>query len=1682
MFTDFLSANTFLEVDKLSRELDRARILDWLGGGSDVQNHHGEPCPGTGDCFIGSDAFKDWTQRPPSLLWCHGAPGVGKSLLAKIAARSLAGNCVASYFCHFAVLKDMQTAHVILRTILRQVVQQVDAETISGLIKFCPDPEKLQSTRGVGEVLAKACEIQKNVFLILDGPDELREPGEILECLKELTSINSGCRVLVTSRNIPQVRNILDFAQEFEIHAYELDIGAFVGSRFRSCDMWDDAAAVVTFSQEVVQKASGSFLLARLMTDHLLQLTTVGEMRAVLREAPTELRQEYEAVLLRIDSQSVPQRALARRAIGWITHAQRPFTVGELTHALATKAALGGGGSLSDYMVKTDTLLRVCQGLVIISPDDSGGRGTIRMIHASAHEFFRDHLYEDGHCPLDIAGTCLASLCMPHMMTGPCATWTEMTQRLATHPFLAYASQFWGHHIENQLMEQKLHGDIMKLLGSEKLRESSFQCLQLPRDITDEALASLVFDSIPTGQTALHLATYWKLQLTTSFLLEQGTEPSASNSQGWTPLHWACWAGGLGVVKILLQNKADVNAVDAQGWTPLFWPCYFGHVECVNLLLSHGANHCVQTGTGWSALHWAVSRQHVQVAQILLQHHSKQLTHPNTNVRTKLMLRYLPLKEAVRHRDSGDYKRDYKRPRQEQGHISQVQQPLDLAAELGNGDMLSLFASDPQSLFTGYCGTGPLWTELKKRWKSHGFDRSPPVSDPWRTYFKRQPGWRYEWYAYEAKVPQQIRSQSAEWTSDLLLGAIRDARLEPMKILIHCGADVNYDAGQNRNPRYPLHAAAYRRDSEYVRILLESGADPNIYDKRQGSVVTALHLAILNGFTETAAVLIRGGADVNAFATLFIKRSPIASSCYLAAENSTMRLSMQDRWLQVNELTPLMLASTVGKLQWFGRSMSDFNDDEATALSLVRILLDNGADVAQNCAASGRMTALHAAAATGNIDVCAQLIESGADVTAVDEFGRSSIHCLAQHYDHRLESNTNESGAIDKLRMVIELVISKCPDEGSKTRLFAPLNLNGAILELYTPKLHHENKYQTSEFELQCLKIASHDNPPTISLKCRNWALFSLLMEFDEKIPETIDILPLLWAASQHLQDSIVSRLVRAWNDRYEPRKPVFDNRSLTERDSKLSSFPHNFVLTLVKTTIQRPKNGPVLHPLASFRPILLSLVQAGADVNGINHFTPAKVDDNNTRPEALQKELTRSGRDNEKSSYTAIMLLAEQTDSVEMIGDLLDVGADPFSTNSRELDSFLLAAIGGNHLSLQRLLKYALENPPSSTEHWARKLPAIWSAAANVVEVLCHCIEAFGAMNKGNGDGRTLLHHAAGAGNLELVKSIISHSGNPAVEDSVGLVPLQVAVIAGHTNVAKELLPVTIMQAVSQADYIQMLMTRPTTNTDAKSVLEIAVDADNLPMVLFLLKHAYALPPNEKITSSLEQELQTLFIKTIKKGKTDIANLLLAVQPHIVDPDLEDPFGWRPLHHACLNGRTAIASQLLLHGADPNARTTEWKRRYASDLQPQTMAASVPALHMAARELDKVMVKELLAHGADIHAQIELRHELWYRLDKYPRQTALQTAVWSRNPWEGNKQRVHVDRWIEVLQTLVNHGAADVETGPLEIYSGLTFEDVLAFEGREDLWDTLRARFHENEYIEVENWRGPKCCACTDT
>ncbi|RAL06857.1 uncharacterized protein BO97DRAFT_438879 [Aspergillus homomorphus CBS 101889] len=191
-------------------------ILTWLSPISHAPQHsdyRDRREPGTGKWALATPEFRSWLMSPKQTLYCPGAPGAGKTILAPIVVdelflryRSSDNVGIAYVYCNYKRQQEQQSAQI-----LASLIQQLAYRKPSSLetIKF------------------------EQIFIVIDALDEFQmQDGSRNRVLHEISAIQVSHNVNLpaTSRDIPDATALFNGQPVLEINAREEDIVKYLKS------------------------------------------------------------------------------------------------------------------------------------------------------------------------------------------------------------------------------------------------------------------------------------------------------------------------------------------------------------------------------------------------------------------------------------------------------------------------------------------------------------------------------------------------------------------------------------------------------------------------------------------------------------------------------------------------------------------------------------------------------------------------------------------------------------------------------------------------------------------------------------------------------------------------------------------------------------------------------------------------------------------------------------------------------------------------------------------------------------------------------------------------------------------------------------------------------------------------------------------------------------------------------------------------------------------------------------------------------------------------------------------------------------------------------------------------------------------------------------------------------------
>jgi len=406
-------------------------------------------------------------------------------------------------------------------------------------------------------------------------------------------------------------------------------------------------------------------------------MATEREVRNGLRELPITLRNAYQQIYDRILAQQPGPRRIALKAFRWIKFSCKPVCSETLLDAASVD--ISPAGEFSHEPIQQNVLLKACHNLVILDKS----LNVFRFAHLSVEEFFDVTLStEDSHT--EIAQACLSLICTAKAWDDyDPNVWTSEGRHQNRH-LLLYSAVFWPWHFarakdstildiiwdafvcetnhqrwrkyfvgnvyassyDNSVHWQRVSAlraqnnpllscvcvfdisrkflqiidscappmtDLNALLST----ASRFGDLEISRLLIDKG--SDVTASDDGGQTPLHQAVMKGHEVVARLLIDKGADVTAADKAGWTPLDRALEKGHMGLAQLLIEKGADATAADESGWTPLHVASNWGGAEVAGLLIDKGADVTVANKKGRTPLHLASKSGNEEVVRLLIE-------------------------------------------------------------------------------------------------------------------------------------------------------------------------------------------------------------------------------------------------------------------------------------------------------------------------------------------------------------------------------------------------------------------------------------------------------------------------------------------------------------------------------------------------------------------------------------------------------------------------------------------------------------------------------------------------------------------------------------------------------------------------------------------------------------------------------------------------------------------------------------------------------------------------------------------------------------------------------------------------------------------------------------------------------------------------------------------------------
>ncbi|KAH9025901.1 hypothetical protein EDB84DRAFT_362632 [Lactarius hengduanensis] len=633
-----------ISVDHIQWNQIKQLLRAWLSPADPSTNHNiarKAQHKGTAMWFFQGSIFIEW-KSTGSLLWIHGKPGSGKSVICSSVVQDImavceAGSAVMAYFYFdFRDLKK-QSRHDLLLSLVFQLATRSSpcCDVLHHVYETHEDGTRQPSDDTLQECLKEMLRLLEHgpTFVVLDAldecPDSLGIPSprhEVLELVKELVDLDlQGLHICATSRPEVDIRAVLDplASRSVSLHnqtGQQTDITGYVRNVVNSSPStamrrWraDDRNLVI---ETLTERADGMFRWVFCQLD-ALQHCFPSNLRQFLNELPESLDETYERILRGINK---AQKDNARRLLQCLAVAIRPLRVEELAELLAFDfqgSSSGGIPKLKDdwrWDNQEEAVLSTCSSLIAIVPD--GGSRVVQFSHFSVKEYLTsarlarsDEDVSRFYIDPEAAHTILAQACLGTLLR------LDEHADVGGFPLVKYAARYWVDHARFDGVSSLVRDGMDDLFDGSK---PHFAAWLRVHDM-DERWSLFSYTGRRGVGSPLYYAAFCGFyDLAERLITKHPEQVNAGGGRLLAPLPAALYKRHFDVANLLHKHGAIVDVRGDRERTPLYTASYHGRVDIMQWLLDHGADSNAPRYDGRTPLHAAANEAQLGAVQILL--------------------------------------------------------------------------------------------------------------------------------------------------------------------------------------------------------------------------------------------------------------------------------------------------------------------------------------------------------------------------------------------------------------------------------------------------------------------------------------------------------------------------------------------------------------------------------------------------------------------------------------------------------------------------------------------------------------------------------------------------------------------------------------------------------------------------------------------------------------------------------------------------------------------------------------------------------------------------------------------------------------------------------------------------------------------------------------------------------
>ncbi|KAK0909685.1 hypothetical protein LTR91_008880 [Friedmanniomyces endolithicus] len=652
-------ARTNVILEQSTADAQRDKTHQWLSPPDPSTNHNKalqQRHAGTGHWFVKGETFSSFKDGTVPILWLHGIPGCGKTVLSSTIIEDLRASSATTtpallYFYFDFNDQRKQTFDSALRSLVCQLAHgsEIAFQQLDHLRRNAQP-----STQELSQILEKMLNGGDRVTIVLDALDECTTRDELLKWIQQLMASEIGSvEMVVTSRKEYDIKSVLEkFVREeatipLQQHDVDADIRAYVHARICTDADWERWRSKPQVQDEIevglMTKASGMFRWAACQLDSLAKCVSRRQLNQALATLPATLDGTYARIL---DLFPDEYRQDSIRLLQVLTWSRRPLRIEELVDFLAVDLHSEPGFDVDNRMPVPREIVRLCSSLVTIvetrqylEERDSDWEGVdsgrengeskyengdqaekteieMRLAHFSVKEYLiSDRLHEryQIHLRQISSAACIASASLTYLLN--IGGGIDLAELKTKFPLAQYSAWYWTDFAALAETSDDSVPELAIRLLSDRRACARWLSLYEPEDPWREKPRNRRESLQP-----LYYAALCGLECSTSALIDKGVDVSAQSRRSDTALVAACTRGHKKIAEMLLSNGADVDAQGGYYRTALHAACISGHENIAEMLLSNGADVDVQGGTYGNALQAACAGGSEKIAEMLLSH------------------------------------------------------------------------------------------------------------------------------------------------------------------------------------------------------------------------------------------------------------------------------------------------------------------------------------------------------------------------------------------------------------------------------------------------------------------------------------------------------------------------------------------------------------------------------------------------------------------------------------------------------------------------------------------------------------------------------------------------------------------------------------------------------------------------------------------------------------------------------------------------------------------------------------------------------------------------------------------------------------------------------------------------------------------------------------------------------